>query len=300
MQLAIVAQRATETNRSLVAAAPRGVAFEVMSPADALQRVGPLDAALGRLDVLPTLDGIDDGLWALGSLAARGVRTLNRASALMVAHDKLLTARFLLRAGLPHPRTRLVQADSPPPEPDGPMVVKPRFGSWGRDVELCATSGELRRHLRALESRPWFRAHGALVQELVPNDGVDLRIVVAGGVVVGAISRVARAGEWRTNVALGAERRRVVPSAAACDLAVACAAAAGGDLMGVDLLPDGAGGYTVLELNGAVEFTREYGLDRDPFTAAACALARIAVGGCAPVQPLPLAAGLERLSVPGW
>ena len=95
-----------------MAAAPRGVDVRIL---DARSRrcgaIGPGDAALGRLDVLPTLDGVDDGLWALGSLAARGVRTLNRASALLVAHDKLLTARFLLRAGLPHPRTRLLSAD---------------------------------------------------------------------------------------------------------------------------------------------------------------------------------------------
>ena len=52
----------------------------------------------------------------------------------------------------------------------------------------------------------------------------------------------------------------------------------GGDLIGVDLLPDGEGGWVVLELNGAVEWTREYSLDRDPFVAAAWELARVALG----------------------
>nr|MBA3348572.1 hypothetical protein [Actinomycetota bacterium] len=87
MLLALVAHRATETNLALAAAAPRGVDFRILGPAEALEVLGPDDAALGRLDVLPTLDGVDDGLWALGSLAARGVRTLNRASALLGAHD---------------------------------------------------------------------------------------------------------------------------------------------------------------------------------------------------------------------
>jgi hypothetical protein len=49
-------------------------------------------------------------------------------------------------------------------------------------------------------------------------------------------------------------------------------------LIGVDLLPDGEGGWVVLELNGAVEWTREYSLDRDPFVAAAWELARVALG----------------------
>lgn len=278
MLLALVAQRATETNAALAAAAPRGVEFRILTPEQAVTQVGDGDAVLGRLDVLPTLDGVDDGLWALGSLAARGVRTLNRASALLTAHDKLLTARVLLRAGLPHPRTRLVTEDRSPPELHGPVVVKPRFGSWGRDVVRCDDPWSLKRHLQELEERPWFRAHGAIVQELVPPVGHDLRIVVAAGAVVGAISRVARPGEWRTNVALGAERRRVDPPEHACSLAIRAAAAAGAELLGVDLLPDGAGGHVVLELNGAVEFTSEYGLGRDPFAAAAWELACHALG----------------------
>lgn len=278
MQIAIVAQRATSTNVMLAAAAPRGVDFRIVAPEQALTMLGRGDAALGRLDVLPTLDGVDDGLWALGSLAARGVRTLNRASALLGAHDKLLTARLLQRAGLPHPRTRLLSPGDPLPEPRLPVVVKPRFGSWGKDVVRIDTLDGLRRHVRELELRPWFRAHGALLQELVPPQGRDLRIVVAGGSVVGAVERVAARGEWRTNIALGGRRQPVDPPAVACMFASTAADAAGAELVGVDLLPDGQGGWIVLELNGAVEFTHDYALDRDPFVAAAWEIARVALG----------------------
>ena len=146
----------------------------------------------------------------------------------------------------------------------------------GADVELCEDEIAFRRHLRALEHRLWFQRHGAVLQDLVPPAGFDLRIVVAGGVAVGAISRVAAPGEWRTNIALGGTRVAVEPPAEALELAVRAADAAGADLIGVDLLPDGSGGHTVLELNGAVDFTREYRLDRDPFVAAARELARAA------------------------
>ena len=291
MQLAIVTQRATETNLALAAAAPRGINFRLLAPEQAMARLRQGDAALGRLDVLPTLDGVDDGLWALGSLAARGIRTLNRAGALLAAHDKLLTARLLQRAGLPHPRTRLLSPGASLPELRLPVVVKPRFGSWGKDVVRCDDADGLRRRLRELEQRPWFRAQGALVQELVPPQGSDLRIVVAGGSVVGAIERVAAAGEWRTNIALGGRRRPVDPSPFACMLALEAAAASGAELIGVDMLPDGDGGWVILELNGAVEFTREYALDRDPFTAAAWELARVALG-CPQGWSYPVAATL--------
>lgn len=276
MLLAIVAQRRTATNVAIAAAAPRGVDARIVSPAQAVALVQGEAVALGRIDVSDGLDGPEDGLWALGTLAARGVGVLNRAGALLAAHDKWLTARVLGRACLPHPRTAILHPGDHPPEWDGPVVVKPRFGSWGRDVELCEDEVSLRRHLRALESRLWFRQHGALLQELVPPEGFDVRVVVAGGVAVGAISRAAPPGEWRTNVALGGTRVRIDPPAAALELAVRAAAAAGIDLVGVDLLPQPDGGYTVLELNGAVDFTRAYALDRDPFVAAAAELTRLA------------------------
>lgn len=278
MLLALVAQRRTATNVALAAAAPRGVDARIVEPARAATLLGAGAAAVGRVDVSDALDGPEDGLWALGTLAARGVRVLNRAGALLAAHDKLLTARVLSRDGVPHPETSVVHPGEAPRAWTGPVVVKPRFGSWGRDVELFLDEAAFHRHLRSLESRLWFRRQGALVQELVPPEGFDLRVVVVGGVVVGAVTRVAAPGEWRTNVALGGTRAPADPSPAALDLAVRAVAAAGMDFAGVDLLPLPDGGYTVLELNGAVDFTREYALDRDPFVVAAAELVRLADG----------------------
>ena len=103
--------------------------------------------------------------------------------------------------------------------------------------------------------------------------------MLADDQVIGAISRVAAPGEWRTNVALGAERRQATPPPDACALALAAARATGASLVGIDLLPDGRGRWTVAEINGAVEFTSEYALSpgADPFAEAAFRLGRAAV-----------------------
>jgi RimK family alpha-L-glutamate ligase len=241
----------------------------------------PGDVALGRLDVLDTLDGVDDGLWVLGELEARGVRVLNGAGTLLATHDKLLTARLLQGAGLPHPRTRHHgrSFSSVPRAWAGPVVVKPRFGSWGRDVVRCESPAQLARHVELIRHRPWFQCHGALIQELVTPHGYDLRIVVAGDRVVGSVMRIASEGEWRTNVALGATRLPTNPPQQAQELALAAAATVNASLVGVDLLPDARGGWTILELNGAVEFTDEYSLGQNVFTAALSELSRIADGG---------------------
>ena len=274
----IAAGRATPTNGLIVGALHEsGVQAAVVVPSalDGVARVG--DVVLARLDVRPALDGIEDGIWTLRRLEQRGIRVLNRAPALIACHDKLETAFALRRAGVPHPVTAHVRHDTPLPAVEFPLVLKPRYGSWGKDVTLCESARQLRHRLRLLRRRPWFRRHGALVQPLVPPAGFDLRVIVAGGRVVGAIERVAAPGEWRTNVSLGGSRRPADPPPAAQDLATAAAAAVGGDLVGVDLLPLPSGDYTVLEVNGAVDFTSSYSLGaEDVFDEAARFVGRVA------------------------
>jgi RimK family alpha-L-glutamate ligase len=258
MRFALVATGQQGTNMRLVRAG--GAGWSCATPDEAVRRLVAGDVAVGRLDVLPGLDGIDGGLRSLGELEARGVRVLNPASALIAAHDKLVTARLLQGAGLPHPRTWCVTDGSRRPVLVGPTVVKPRFGSWGRDVFRCRSLDELEACIDEIGGRNWFRKDGAVVQELVPSAGFDLRVIVAAGVVVGAAERVARPGEWRTNVSLGGTLRAAVHlTAEARALAVAAAAALDADLIGVDLLPL-SDGYTVIEMNGAVEFDGRYSL----------------------------------------
>lgn len=299
-RLWLAAGRKTDTNASLLAAFARLGWPAARAGSTRLAAVASRDAVLGRLDVLPTLDGVEPGIWRLRHLERRGIRVLNPTGALLASHDKLATALAIARAGLPHPRTSHVGGLARERGAiELPVVVKPRFGSWGRDVFLCETRRQLERCLRELGERSWFVRQGALVQEFVPPAGFDLRLVVAAGRVVGAIERVAAPGEWRTNVALGGRRRPVDeldPGAEA--LAVAAAGAVGGDLVGVDLLPV-RGGYVVLEVNGAVDFSPAYALaGRDVYGEVAGALCD-ALASAEPVEPLARTELLPRLGR-GW
>jgi gamma-F420-2:alpha-L-glutamate ligase len=262
----------TATNVALAEAfASHGFSSAITTARGALSAtVG--DVILNRLDVLPSLDGVEQGFWSVARTERTGAVLLNRPGPLLNAHDKLATALLLARAGIPQPRTAHVREAKVPETLRPPFVVKPRFGSWGRDVFRCETSDDLRVQLERLAHRHWFRRQGALVQELIPPTGRDLRLLVAAGRVIGAIERVALPGEWRTNVALGACRRPVEPSLKARLLALRAVGMLGVDLAGVDLLADGDGSYVVLEVNGAVDFTGEYGLEANPFLAVAEAL----------------------------
>ena len=108
----------------------------------------------------------------------------------------------------------------------------------------------------------------------MPAVGHDLRLIVAGGQVVGSMRRIAAAGEWRTNTALGGLREPIerVPEEAS-RLGSPRRRRLEADLVGVDLLPVD-GGFVVLELNGAVEFDELYSFPgQDVYLDAARALA---------------------------
>jgi RimK family alpha-L-glutamate ligase len=265
----VVGSPFSSTNERLRAALEAtGTHAVVCAPAPAAERARPGDVVVGRLDVRPTLDGVQPGLGRLVQISDRGIRVANGADVLVATHDKLATTLLLHAASIPQPRGAHVADEESSPGFEPPYVVKPRFGSWGRDVRLCASRAELRACLRHLRHRRWFVRHGALVQELISPRGFDLRLIVAAGTVVGAVERVAAPGEWRTNISLGGSRRRANPSPDACDVAIRAAAAVGGDLVGVDLLPDERG-WRVVEVNGAVDFTDAYTLDgRDVFARA--------------------------------
>jgi RimK family alpha-L-glutamate ligase len=168
------------------------------------------------------------------------------------------------------------------PELEPPLVLKPRFGSWGEDVIRCNDDEGVERGLAILRERAWYAATCALAQKLVAPRGYDLRLVVAGGRVVGAVKRVAAPGEWRTNVAVGARRRPVSPPEEARAIALGAAAAVGGDLVGIDLLPSDLGTWVVLEVNGAVDFSGTYALGDDVFAATRQALGSRALVGVEP------------------
>jgi RimK family alpha-L-glutamate ligase len=172
---------------------------------------------------------------------------------------------------LPHPTTTLLAPALPAAAPELPVVLKPRFGSWGRDVELCRTTEELEAALLRAQSTRWFPEQGVIAQELIEPQGWDLRVVVAAGRVVGSARRVAPPGEWRTNAALGAAVEPAEAPPLAHTLALAAVSAVGADLAGVDLLPT-RNGFVVLEVNGAVDFRPLYARVGDVYVEAIAAL----------------------------
>ena len=187
----------------------------------------------------------------LGRLAARGTPVFNSPRGLEIAIDKYLSLARMAAAGLPVPRT--VVAQSPPAIEAAwhslgkDCVAKPLFGSRGRGIVRISDQESL---ATLLHSAAVAQPAGAVayLQEFVPHDGWDVRILIVGNDTF-SIRRFAAPDEWRTNVSLGGRPEAFEPPQAWIDLARAAARAVETEIAGVDLLPGSDGRVLVLEVN---------------------------------------------------
>jgi glutathione synthase/RimK-type ligase-like ATP-grasp enzyme len=172
------------------------------------------------------------------ALVARGVPVVNDPWAHADAGDKWLTAQRLVAAGVPHPPT--VPAADAVPDPAGRRrVLKSRRGAGGRGVALLEAGAPLPED-----------PEGWLVQAFVPVLE-DYRVAVVGGEAVAWMRRSPAAGDFRTNLRLGASAEPCpCPSPELAAVAVAAVAALGLDVAGVDLAV-GPDGPVVFEANPA-------------------------------------------------
>lgn len=179
---------------------------------------------------------------ALAQLEASGTPVVNPPRSLEIAIDKYLSLALLARAGLRVPSTAVVQggpaAQRAWEEFAAPCVAKPLFGSRGRGIHLVGS---------AAEAAAIGAAGVSYLQEFIPHPGWDLRVLLVGDDAF-AMRRIAKAGEWRTNVSLGGTPKPHDAPGEVIDLARRAAAAVGATIAGVDILPASTG-PVVLEVN---------------------------------------------------
>jgi RimK family alpha-L-glutamate ligase len=207
------------------------------------------DAVFARIIPSGTLEQIIFRVDALHWIEERGVPVVNSPRAIERAVDKFYTDALLREAGLPTPETVVCGTMADAMEAVrriGDVVIKPLFGSMGHGLVRVGDPDVAFRVLKSLDQvRSVF-----YIQRYIDHGGRDVRVFVVGGRVVGAIERHAAAGDWRTNVARGADARAIELPAEWAQLALRAAAAIGADYAGVDLLPAADGRVFVLEVNG--------------------------------------------------
>jgi RimK family alpha-L-glutamate ligase len=177
-----------------------------------------------------------------------GVTVWNDARAIERCVDKSMTSFLLARAGLPTPPAWAVESREAAAAivareaACSPLVLKPLFGSQGRGLRLIRMPDDL--------PEPAAVSGVYYLQRFVgiEHDGFrDFRLLVSRGRVVAAMAR--HSPDWITNVKRGGRPVAVVASAEMRELAVRATAAVGAAFAGVDVLYDGDGHLTVLEVN---------------------------------------------------
>ncbi|MBV9605020.1 MAG: RimK family alpha-L-glutamate ligase [Solirubrobacterales bacterium] len=218
--------------------------------------LGPDGARLDALDLmvvrgLPrgSLEQVIFRMDALHVLAELGVRCVNAPRAIERTVDKSWASALLVRAGVPTPPTIVCErydgAMQAFEQLGGDVVIKPLFGAMGNGIVRVEDRDVAHRVFRALELE---RTVYYVQRTIFAAGRRDLRVLVVGGAVAGAMERMT--DSWRANVARGARPRTVALTETEAGLAIAASAAVGADVAGVDLLVSPDGETVVVEVNG--------------------------------------------------
>jgi ribosomal protein S6--L-glutamate ligase len=211
------------------------------------QRLTEFDAVLVRTMPPGSLEQVVFRMDVLGELERRGVVVFNPPRALEVAVDKYLASARLQAAGLCTPRTWICQTAEDAMTGfaalGGDVVLKPLFGGEGRGLT------RLNDESLALRAFTMLSQLGAVLylQEFIPHEGCDLRLMVLGDRVLGI--RRCNPHDWRTNISRGAVGGPWERDEQLVELARRAAAAVGAPWAGVDILPARDGRHYVLEVN---------------------------------------------------
>ncbi len=190
---------------------------------------------------------LDKDPYVASMLEDAGLRLFNKADAIRLCDDKMLTYLSLSNKGIKMPKTisgplRYSKKDSDvflkriEASFSFPIVVKENYGSLGRNVYLVQNKTEL----KELENRLSFSPR--LYQELIASSfGVDNRIIVIGGRAIAWMKRKSDNGDFRSNIALGGHGEGVNLPQNYIMMAENCAKILGLDYAGLDILngPDG-------------------------------------------------------------
>ena len=202
----------------------------------------------------------DKDKYVLEMLSRVGMPLFNPADAILACDDKMTTYVRLSGEGVPMPRTLAGQlcytAGATIPEAaidrvenvlGYPLVAKYCYGSLGQGVYKVDDRAELVAKMQEMQYKPHL-----LQQYVSTSYGRDVRVIVVGGRVLGAMQRRS-ADDFRSNIGVDGVGEVYRVDAALEALAVKVAHLLDLDYCGIDFL-FGEEGYVVCEVNSNAYF----------------------------------------------
>ncbi len=172
--------------------------------------------------------------------------------ALVRSRDKLRSLQLLARSGVGIPKTAFARQSQDTDElidlvGGAPVVIKLLEGTQGIGVVLAETRKAAKSVIEA------FYGLGAniLIQEFIEEaHGADIRVIVVGDRVVGAMMRKGQEGEFRSNLHRGGTSMPVELTKKETNIALKAARTLGLPIAGVDIIRSKRGPL-VLEVNSS-------------------------------------------------
>ncbi|MFT5207552.1 MAG: ribosomal protein S6--L-glutamate ligase [Candidatus Omnitrophota bacterium] len=209
----------------------------------------PLDAVIPRIGASITFYGMA----VVRQFEQMGVFALSSSKAIGASRDKLHALQVLSKHNIGIPVTEFVKmkgAVIPSIEGMGgaPVVVKLLEGTQGTGVILADSINTAEAIVETLQGAK----QNVLIQSLVKESkGRDIRAFVVGGKVVACMRRVAKKGEFRSNLHRGGHVEAITQLDPVYErTAIRAAQVLGLDVAGVDML-EGKDGPMLMEVNSS-------------------------------------------------
>ena len=266
--IAIISVRGEDyhpSRRLMEAAAQRQACASVIHPYHMLPGVLNGRSLLGvpppaeRFDVVLPRQGAEIKTACLPLIAHfehLGIPVINGLQAILTVRHKYLALQALTAAGLPVPDTLYIGEAkyfnaALDHLPSGPVVVKPISGRQGSGI-FCLQPGQA---LPEACKGELDSGRGLLLQTFIaPEQRRDVRALVVGDRVVGAMLLTPRPGEFRANYHLGSSSKSFNLSPDTTTMAIRAARALGLAIAGVDLMLLEDGRQLIIEVNYAPGF----------------------------------------------
>ena len=254
--------RLYSTQRLVEAAVKRKHTVEVIDPLKCeiiIEKKNPAILYKGR--VLNNVDAIIPRIGAsvtfYGTAVVRQFEMMKvfstvESQALVRSRDKLRSLQVLSRAGLGMPKTVFSNYTKDVAEVieyvgGAPLVIKLLEGTQGLGVVLAETKNAAESVLEAFNG---LQAR-VIVQEFIKEaKGADIRAFVVDGIVVGAMKRQGKEGEFRSNLHRGGSANIIQLSDEEENAALKAAKSLGLGICGVDMLQSERGPL-ILEVNSS-------------------------------------------------
>jgi ribosomal protein S6--L-glutamate ligase len=207
----------------------RGVEVDAIVPEERVAAVNDLSP---RHDLYVLKSHTELALSVATTLHSLGARLLNPVRSCLITQDKIICTRLLSEAGVPIPRSWITGnfASLALLLDEGPLIAKPHRGHWGRGIHILNSVHDIER-LRA-EAGPY------LVQRYLGADHDDLKAYVVGQQVFAVFKHFSETSFQDAGRPADLDRHTR-------DIVLACGAALGLHLYGVDLVHTDAGPFAV-------------------------------------------------------